>query len=80
MYTADSSVYMKAHKHLILDQSKIDRARRHLGVETDTQAIDRALDLLLEDAAIAKVVESIGGVGGIEDPYGARARVRKARR
>ena len=29
------------HKHLQLDQGKLDRARRILGAKTETEALDR---------------------------------------
>ncbi len=40
------------HKHLKLDQRKIDFARRFFDVKTDQEAIDRALSLLMEEAQI----------------------------
>jgi hypothetical protein len=41
-------------KHLKLDQKKIDRARRLLGVRTETEAIHRALDSVIERSAAGK--------------------------
>jgi len=32
------------HKHLKLDQKKIDFAKRYFGVDSEQEAIDRALD------------------------------------
>jgi hypothetical protein len=32
------------HKHLKLDQKKIDFAKRYFGVESEQEAIDRALE------------------------------------
>ena len=32
-------------KNVVMDQRKLDVARRALGVDTETEAIDRALDL-----------------------------------
>ncbi len=63
---------MTTHKHLKLDQSKIDRAKRFLGARTEQETIDRALDHLLADAEITRVLEAVGGVGGVVDVYGAR--------
>ncbi len=37
------------HKHLKLDQRKIDFARRYFGVRSEQEAIDRALALLMEE-------------------------------
>ena len=36
------------HKHLKLDQKKINFAKRYFGVESEQEAIDRALSLLVE--------------------------------
>ncbi|MFO0683642.1 MAG: hypothetical protein U0234_16405 [Sandaracinus sp.] len=63
---------MKRHKHLELDQSKIDRAKRFLGARTEQETIDRALDHLLADAEITAVLERLRGVGGVVDAYGTR--------
>lgn len=57
------------HKHLKLDQSKIDRVRRLVGARTEQEAIDRALDRMLAEADIIKAIDAVGGVGGIEDPF-----------
>jgi Arc/MetJ family transcription regulator len=39
----------RAHKHFRLDAAKIRRAQRVLRVDTETEAIERALDLLLSE-------------------------------
>jgi hypothetical protein len=38
-------------KHLKLDQKKIDRAREILGAKTETEAIDKALDVVIQKGA-----------------------------
>lgn len=58
------------HKHLKLDQAKIDRARRILGVKTEQEAIERALDRLLAEADILRATGAARAVGGIEDVFG----------
>lgn len=35
-------------KHLKLDQAKIDRAKRILGVKTETEAIEKALEMVIK--------------------------------
>ncbi|MBX7113557.1 MAG: hypothetical protein K1X64_04415 [Myxococcaceae bacterium] len=60
------------HKHLKLEQSKIERARRYLGVKTEQEAIERALDLLLAEAAIVRAHRKVRGVGGVSDPFAAQ--------
>jgi hypothetical protein len=66
MFTIGSSVNMTKHKHLKLDQSKIDRAKSLLGAKTEQETIERALDLLLGEEAILKVHRRVRGVGGFE--------------
>ena len=39
----------RAHKHFRLDAAKIKRAQKVLRVDTETEAIERALDLLLSE-------------------------------
>lgn len=55
------------HKHLKLDQAKIDRVRRILNVKTEQEAIERALDRVLAEADILKATDAARSVGGIED-------------
>lgn len=40
---------MLRYKHLRLDQEKIDRAKKVLKVKTDTEAMDRALDVVIQN-------------------------------
>lgn len=40
------------HKHLELDQKKLDRARRLLGVATERETVETALDMILAEEAI----------------------------
>ncbi len=46
------------HKHVQLDQRKLDRARRVLGARTETETLDRALDLVVADAAIDRALRA----------------------
>jgi hypothetical protein len=39
----------RAHKHFRLDPVKIKRAQRLLRADTETEAIDRALDLVISE-------------------------------
>jgi hypothetical protein len=54
---------MLRHKHVRLDQAKLDRARKVLGARTDTETLDRALSLVTSEAEINAVVRSLGGKG-----------------
>jgi hypothetical protein len=49
------------HKHMRLDQAKLDRARRALNAKTDTEAVDRALSLVVGEAEINAALRSVRG-------------------
>lgn len=51
------------HKHVQLDQRKLDRARRALGARTETETLDRALDLVVREADIDRVLRTVRGKG-----------------
>jgi hypothetical protein len=60
-------------KTLILDQTKIDRAKRLLGAATDTEAITRALDAVSDLASFRieadAALDGLVGKGGFEDHF-----------
>jgi hypothetical protein len=58
------------HKHVKIDQQKLDRAKRLLRLTTEQATIDRALDAILADELIVKVHKNVRGVGGVEDVFG----------
>ncbi len=71
MFTTYTFVNMAIrHKHLKLDQGKIDRAKRLFGVKTEQETIELALDLALSEEPLLKVHRSVRGAGGIVDIYG----------
>ena len=49
------------HKHLRLDQKKIDFAKRYFGVDSEQEAIDRALSLLIEEKEILAAMKPLRG-------------------
>ena len=49
------------HKHVQLDQGKLDRARRVLGARTETATLDRALDLVVTEADIDRALRAAAG-------------------
>jgi len=49
------------HKHLKLDQKKIDMAKRYFGVESEQEAIDKALSLLVEEEEIIRGMKPLKG-------------------
>jgi len=46
-----ATVRNRAHKHFQLDTAKIKRAQKALRAKTETETIDRALDLAIEEHA-----------------------------
>jgi hypothetical protein len=58
------------HKHVRLDQAKLDRARRILAVNTDTEALDRALNVVVAEAEIDTALRGVRGKGRIERVFG----------
>jgi Bacterial antitoxin of type II TA system, VapB len=50
----------RTHKHFQLDSAKIKRAQRAMRAKTQTEAIDRALDLVIEEHSSNRMV-------GLED-------------
>jgi hypothetical protein len=56
-------------KHIRLDQTKINRVKKVLGAKTETEAIDKALDLILAEEEINRVLDRIGGKGKIEQVF-----------
>ena len=50
------------HKHLKLDQKKIDFAKRYFGVESEQEAIDRALSLLVEEQQVLAAMKPLKGL------------------
>ncbi len=51
------------HKHFRLDQAKLNRLRTALGARTETEALDRAIDLILAEERIKKVLSRVKGKG-----------------
>ena len=61
MFTLASFVNMTRHKHLKLDQSKIDRAKKLLGAKTEQETIERVQQLSV-DAFIASECEGMARI------------------
>lgn len=59
-------------KHLKLDQAKIDKARRLLGLATEQETLDRALDLVIAEDPILRAHRKVKGSGGMVDIFGKR--------
>ena len=46
-----SEMSTRRNKHLILNQAKLKKAQQVLGAKTETEAIERALDSVINEAA-----------------------------
>ena len=57
------------HKHLQLDQGKLDRARRILGAKTETEALDRALSIVVSEADIDTALRKMRRKGRIRKVF-----------
>ena len=62
-------------KNVVMDQRKLDVARRALGVDTETEAIDQALDLVAFREELAKGFAAVRRSGGVEEVLDRRRRV-----
>ncbi|MEW6409017.1 MAG: type II toxin-antitoxin system VapB family antitoxin [Nitrospirota bacterium] len=64
------STTLKVRKQFILDSSKIKAVRKITKAKTDTEAINKALDLMIANSKIKEMLASIEGKGNIKDVYG----------
>lgn len=64
-------------KNMVIDQKKLDFAKKHLGVATETEAVDKALDLLAFRSEVLSGLDALAASGPLRDPY-ARRRVPKS--
>jgi hypothetical protein len=62
-------------KNVAMDQRKLDAARRALGAVTETEAIDRALDLVAFRRDVARGIPAVRRAGGVAEIAGRRRRV-----
>ncbi|MBS0155834.1 MAG: hypothetical protein JSS38_14655 [Nitrospira sp.] len=52
---------VRRHKHLQLDQAKLTRAKSVLGAKTETEAIERALALVVEEHTLDQPLKRAKG-------------------
>lgn len=57
------------HKHVRIDQAKLDKARRVLDARTDTEAVDRALSLVVTEGEIDAALRGIRGKGKLKKVF-----------
>jgi len=63
------SVSLLRHKHMQLNQEKLNQAKTILGAKTETEALDRALDLVLTEAEVDNVLRKSRGKGRIRKVF-----------
>ena len=49
MSNVNHTTSQRRNKHLILDQAKLKKAQKLLGAKTETEAIERALDSVIDE-------------------------------
>jgi hypothetical protein len=61
---------LKVRKQFILDSEKIKSVRKITKAKTDTEAINKALNIVIANSKIKRMLLSIRGKGNIKDVYG----------
>ncbi len=57
------------HKHVRIDEVKLKKAKRILGAATDTEALDRALSVIVAEGEIDEALREIGGKGSVKKVF-----------
>jgi len=60
----------KVRKQFILESEKLAAVKRLFEAKTDTEAINKAMDMVIENARLKKALEAVKGKGKIKDVYG----------
>ena len=63
-------------KNMFIDQDKLDAAKLELGVDTETAAVDAALDLIVFRREVFDGLDRLAAAGGLE-PFNAPRRRRR---
>jgi hypothetical protein len=61
---------LKVRKQFILDPEKLRVVKKILDAKTDTEAVNKAMDMAISNVRLRKVFESARGKGKIKDIYG----------
>jgi hypothetical protein len=59
----------KVHKHLKLDQKKLDKAKTILQVRTESEAVSVALDVIVAEQEIRKAWKEVQGQGTLKKVF-----------
>jgi len=65
---------VKMRKQFILESEKIKSVREILKAKTDTEAVNKAMDIVIANTRIKETLMSIKGKGSIKDIYGRSSR------
>ena len=57
------------HKHIRIDQTKLDKVRRVFAAATETEALDRALTLVVSEADIDVTLRQLAGKGRLKNVF-----------
>lgn len=57
-------------KNMRLNQELIDRAKRVLGTRTETETVEKALELVAFREEVLSGLRWLAGSGALQDPYG----------
>jgi len=68
------STTLKVRKQFILDSEKIKSVRKITKAKTDTEAINKALNIVIANSKIKRMLLSIKGKGNIKEAYGRTSR------
>ena len=60
---------VKVRKQFILESEKIKSVREILKAKTDTEAVNKAMDIVIANSRIKETFNSIKGKGSIKDIY-----------
>ena len=61
------------HKHVRIDQAKLDKARRVFAAATETETLDRALTLVVSEATIDEALRQVAGKGRLKKIFSRRS-------
>lgn len=57
------------HKHVRIDQAKLEKAKRLLDADTDTETLDRALTLVVTEGEIDAMLRRLRGKGTLKKVF-----------
>lgn len=60
----------KIRKQFLLDESKLRLVKNMTEAKTDTEAVNKAMDMVIAAGRISEALTSVKGKGKIKDVYG----------